>query len=150
MTKVPSTNPKDAIGSVKLPLHLFPAEAIAMGSLAMLEGKLVYGRANFVAGSGVQASIYVDACKRHLDAWFSGEELTPDSKLPHLANAIACLAIIIKAKAHGKLVDDRDFDPNGSYRKLVSELTPFVSQLKKLHGHKSPKHFTIADNKGAK
>lgn len=144
------TNPKDAIGSVKLPLHLWPAEATAMGCLAMLEGKLVYGRSNFVADGGVIASIYVDACERHLKAWMSGEEYSPDRGIPHLANALGCLAILVKAQAHGKLIDDRDFDPNGSYRKLVTALTPHVARIQKECGHNNPKHYTIADNKGAK
>lgn len=138
-------NPKDAIGSVKLPLHLWPAEATALGCLGMLEGKLKYGRNNFIAGDGVVASIYIDAAKRHIDAWFSGEEVSDDTNNDHLGNALACLAIIVKTRAHGKLIDDRDFAPNTGYRKLVEELTPRVKKLQELFADKSPRHFTIAD-----
>lgn len=42
-----STNPKDIIGSDKLPLHLVPFSAIAYECLAYLEGALKYGRANW-------------------------------------------------------------------------------------------------------
>lgn len=142
-----TTNPKDAIGSTKLPLHLWPAEATALGCLGMLEGMLKYGRSNFIAGDGVVASIYVAAAKRHIDAWFSGEECAPDTGNEHLANGLACLAIIVKARAHGKLIDDRDFAPNAGYRKLVEELTPNVKRLQEFFADKSPRHFTIADNK---
>lgn len=143
----PSTNPKDAIGNVKLPMHLWPAEATALGCLGMLEGALKYGRNNYVAGDGVIASIYVAACKRHLDAWFSGENLTRDTKQDHLGNALACLAIIVKARAHGKLIDDRDFSGSpDAYGKLVEELTPQVKRLQELFADKNPRHFTIADN----
>lgn len=141
-----TVNPKDAIGSTKLPLHLWPAEATALGCLGMLEGKEKYGRNNYIAGEGVVASIYVDAAKRHIDAWFSGEEVSPDTLNDHLGNALACLAIVVKTRAHGKLIDDRDFAPNAGYRKLVEELTPNVKRLQTLFADKKPRHFTIADS----
>lgn len=136
------TNPKDTIGSSKLPLHLWPATATAMGSIGLLNGALKYGRSNWRA-AGVRASIYVDACKRHLDAWFEGEETDPDDGAPHLAAALACLAIIVDAKAAGMLNDDRQFP--GGYRQLLDELTPHVERLKAHHAGKEPKHWTIAD-----
>lgn len=139
------SNPKDLIGSGKLPLHLWPTTATAMGSVALLEGALKYGRTNW-RNAGVRASIYVDACKRHLDAWFEGEEVAPDSGVPHLANALACLAIIVDAQAAGKLNDDRAFNGAG-YRGLIESLTPHVARLKLLHADKDPKHFTIEDCK---
>lgn len=137
-----SGNPKDSIGSTKLPIHLWPATATVMGCVGMLEGREKYGRSNFRA-VGIRASIYVDACKRHLDAWFEGEECAPDSGVPHLANALACLAIIVDAQAAGKLTDDRQV--GGGYRELVEALTPHVARLQKLHADKRPKHYTIQD-----
>lgn len=137
-----SSNPKDIVSAGKIPLHLWPTTATAMGCLGLLDGAGKYGRSNFRA-IGVKASVYVDACKRHLDAWFEGEEADPDSGLPHLAHALACLAIIVDAKAADKLNDDRMVA--GGYRKLINELTPHVARLKTLHADKSPKHYTIAD-----
>lgn len=141
-------NPKDAIGSIKLPLHLWPAEATAMGCLGMLEGREKYGRNNMIAGDGVIASIYIDAAKRHLDAWFAGEEVTPDVGIPHLANALATIAIIVKCQAHGKMIDDRDFgsQPGGAaYRSLVDRLTPYVKKVQTMFADKKPRHYTISD-----
>lgn len=140
------SNPKDAIGSDKLPLHLWPTTATAMGVVGLLNGMLKYGRTNW-REAGVRASIYVDACKRHLDAWFEGEEVDPDDGAPHLAAALACLAIIIDAKAAGRLNDDRNYRGEG-YRQLVTELTPHVKRLKAHHAGKEPKHWTIADQLG--
>lgn len=137
-----ATNPKDAIGSDKIPLHLWPENASALGSLAMLEGMLKYGRSNFRA-IGVRASIYYDACRRHIGYWFEGEECDPDSGLPHLAHALACLAIIVDAEAAGKLNDDRMV--RGGHRVAMLALTPHVARLKQLHAGKAPKHYTIAD-----
>lgn len=141
-------NPKDAIGSTKLPLHLFPAEAVAMGCLGMLEGREKYGENNFVAGEGVVASIYVDAAKRHLDAWFAGEENAHDTGTPHLANALATIAIIVKCQAHGKLIDDRCYSPQPGgalYRAFIEKLTPHVKRIQEMFKDKKPRHFTIAD-----
>lgn len=136
-------NPKDAIGNAKLPLHLWPNTATAMGCIAMLNGMLKYGRANFRA-VGIRASIYYDAAKRHLDAWFEGEECDPDDGVPHLAAALACVAIIVDARAVGKLNDDRMIE--GGYRKLVEELTPHVARLKEMHKKRNPRHYTIKDS----
>lgn len=136
------TNPKDMIGSDKLPMHLWPETATALGCLGCLDGALKYGRANWRA-TGVRASIYVDACHRHLNKWFEGEDLDPDSGIPHLGHALACLAIIVDAQAAGKLNDDRMV--KGGYAKLVAELTPHVARLKRLHAERNPKHYTIQD-----
>ena len=136
------SNPKDLIGSDKLPLLLWPETATILGSLGLLDGALKYGRSNFRA-VGVRSSIYYDATRRHLNAWFEGEELDPDSGLPHLAHALACIAIVVDAQAAGKLNDDRMH--KGGYRSLVQEMTPHVKRLKELHIGKNPKHYTIAD-----
>jgi len=141
MTELKPCNPKDAIGSGKIPMHLWPATATALGSLGLLDGMLKYGRSNFRA-VGVRASIYYDAASRHLNAWFEGEAVDPDSGLPHLAHALACLAIIVDAEAAGKLNDDR-MHPGG-YRELINSLTPHVARLKAVHADKAPQHYTIA------
>lgn len=137
------SNPKDLIGSNKIPLHLWPETASALGSLALLDGALKYGRSNF-REIGVRSSIYFDAARRHLQFWFEGEDNDPDSGLPHLSHALACLAILVDAQAAGKLNDDRMV--HGGYRRLMDSLTPHVADLKARHGGKNPKHYTIADN----
>ena len=140
-TETKPTNPKDAIGADKLPLHLWPATATAMGSIALLNGALKYGRANWRA-VGARASIYVDACQRHLAAWFEGAEHDEEG-VPHLASALACLAILVDADAGGTLTDDRQLA--GGHAELFADLTPHVKRLKLLHEGKSPKHYTIQD-----
>lgn len=145
MTTSKASNPKAAIGSDKLPLHLWPATATAMGCIGLLNGMLKYGRTNW-RPAGARASTYYDACKRHLDAWFEGEEIDPDDGVPHMAAAIACLAILIDAQASGVLEDDRMVE--GRYRAMVESLTPHVARLKAVHAHRDPHHFTIADNQG--
>ncbi len=99
-------NPKDAIGSAKAPSMTVPTTIQALDGLAMLEGALKYGRHNYRAAP-VRASVYVDALERHLKSWIEGEEIDPDSDLPHLAKARACLGIILDAQICGTLIDDR-------------------------------------------
>lgn len=140
------TNPKDLLGSNKVPMHLWPTTATAMGSIALLNGALKYGRSNW-REAGVRASIYYDAAMRHLMAWFEGEECDPDDGVPHLAAALGCLAIIVDAEAAGKLEDDRAHV--GGLRALMERLTPEVARLKAHHAGKDPKHYTIKDRKDA-
>lgn len=146
MTGTPTekpTNPKDMIGSGKVPMHLWPETATILGAMALLDGALKYGRSNYRA-IGVRASIYFDASKRHLNAWFEGEDLDPDSGLPHLAHVLATVAILIDAQAAHKLNDDRMI--RGGYRELIDEMTNDVARLKAKHAGKSPKHYTISDD----
>lgn len=137
------SNPKDIIGSDKMPLHLWPETATALGCLGLLDGALKYGRTNWRA-VGVRSSIYYDACRRHLNAWFEGEDTDPDSGLPHLAHALACIAIVVDAEAAGKLNDDRQVA--GGYRRQLDELTLHVKRLKEVHKDKAPRHYTKADS----
>jgi hypothetical protein len=130
-------NPKDVVGSNKLPLHLWPTTASAMGCIALLNGALKYGRSNWRA-VGVRSSVYVDACQRHLAAWFEGEEADEEG-VPHLSAALACLAILVDCQAAGKLKDDRQFP--GGHRQLIDSLTPHVKRLRELHSDKSPTHY---------
>ena len=139
-----NTNPKDAIGSNKLPVHLFPMTALVYGAMALLDGALKYGRSNW-RSAGVRASIYYDASIRHITKWFEGEDVDTDSGLPHLAHALACLAILIDAKEGGKLKDDRMVQ--GGYKELLKKFDKDIIRLKEVHKNKNPKHWTIEDNK---
>lgn len=140
------TNPKDAIGSSKIPLHLWPSTATVLGSMALLEGALKYGRSNWRV-AGVRATIYISALLRHTARLASGEWLDPDSGLPHVAHILACAAIIGDAKAAGKL--NEDWEVKGGLVDLINEMTPHVDRLKELHKDKSPYHYTCADNEVA-
>jgi hypothetical protein len=138
-----STNPKDLIGSDKIPVHLFPVTAVIYGTMALLDGALKYGRANWRA-AGVRASIYYDALNRHMTKWFEGQDIDEDSGLPHLAHAMACIVILIDAIEAGKLKDDRMY--KGGYLELIKKMTPEVKRLKEKYKDKNPKHWTIEDN----
>ncbi len=135
-----SHSPKHEFATNKLPLHLWPASATMMGCIGLLNGALKYGRSNFRV-DGILASEYVDACRRHLDAWFEGEEKDPDDGVPHLSAVLATVAIIVEAIAAGTFIDDRQI--KGGYREIRDELTTHVARLKELHKDKNPKHYNI-------
>lgn len=121
----PDNNPKTAIGITKPSLSKAPSSAVLYMALAFMDGARKYGAFNWRTKS-VTASIYIDAAKRHLDAWFDGEEFAEDSGLPHFAHALACIAILVDAKECGVLVDDRP--PAGAYSRLLNEWTVFLKK----------------------
>lgn len=101
-----ASNPKDVAATTRLDLSLFPATARAYGALAFVEGDQKYGGFNF-RNMGVLASTYYAAAGRHLDKWFNGEEVDSKTQVPHLASALACIAVLIDSIEKGNLRDDR-------------------------------------------
>jgi hypothetical protein len=100
------TNPKDIIGSGKLPLGLVPDTLLTEAAIAFLEGASKYGRYNWRI-AGVRTSIYREAMQRHMIKWWNGEDRDPKTRVKHLASVIACAGILLDAELCGKLTDDR-------------------------------------------
>jgi hypothetical protein len=139
------SNPKDVIGVRKAPLSLVPWTLIVCASRALLEGALKYGRFNWRI-AGVRASIYLDALKRHIAKWENGQEIDPMTKVHHLDNAIACLAIMRDAMLYGKMEDDRPPCPDpDAMARMIDGDEASVAHLKELFKAHSPHQFTIAD-----
>lgn len=115
-----SGNPKDAIGDLKPPLHLVPAVLDIQVAQAMRNGAEKYGPYNW-REKKVRAHVYIAAARRHLAAWFDGEDVASDSGIHHLAHAAACLAILLDAEATGNLIDDRPVP--GAASRLIDEMT---------------------------
>jgi hypothetical protein len=100
------TNPKEALGICKIPLHTVPCEVLMELGLAMLEGGRKYGTHNY-REMGVRMSTYYDACQRHLMSWWEGEDYDPDSGIHHIIKAMACLLVVRDSMHMGNVVDDR-------------------------------------------
>ena len=113
-------NPKDALGTAKVPLSLVPPVAIIHAAEAFRDGLEKHGGPYNWRENKVKASDCVDAAMRHILSWFDGEELAQDSGVHHLGNAIARLAIILDAYEVGALVDDRP--PPGRAADLLDSL----------------------------
>jgi hypothetical protein len=138
------TNPKDLIGSNKLPLSVVPSSTKAYLALGHSEGHLKYGYNNF-RHVGVRARIYIDALYRHIDKWMEGEEEDPETGVPHLANALTCLSIIVDAKECGKLIDDRpeSVPVTGLQNRFAEKLV----KLKQMFADKKPVDYFITGPK---
>jgi Domain of unknown function (DUF5664) len=127
------TNPKDKLGASKIPLSLVPPIATLHTAAAMYIGAQRYGAYNF-RQTKVLASIYIDAAFRHLTSWLEGEECASDSGVNHLGHASACIAILLDAKEHGCLIDDRtppSSEGKHAYQGVLERMNDFVKAQSK-------------------
>jgi Domain of unknown function (DUF5664) len=139
------TNPKDAIAMNKLPLHLVSSIVKAYQAIAHFLGNVKYGAWNY-RGAGIRYSVYKSALERHLDAWWEGEENDPTDGTPHLANAQACLNILIEGKYTSSTIDDRPPSRAEALAKIRAELEALMPKIRERYADKDPKHWTIADS----
>lgn len=134
------SNPKDAVGINKAPASVVSQLVMMQVNLAMMEGALKYGRHNY-RDAGVRASVYYDATRRHLDAWWEGQDTDPDSKLSHIIKAIASLTVLADGITTGLWEDDRppampDLDT------FLLDLNTKAKALQEIYGHVQPEHIT--------
>lgn len=120
------TNPKDAVGVAKVPQSVVSRLVLGELGLAMFEGARKYGRHNYRV-AGVRASVYFDALNRHMDAWWEGEDLDPDSGLSHVTKAIATLVVLRDAMIQDKFTDDRP--PPAKNAAWMAELNKLAADL---------------------
>jgi hypothetical protein len=137
------TNPKDAAATTRIPVWLCSPIAKAHWALAQFAGMVKYGAWNW-RKAGVRSSVYLAAAQRHLDAFLTGEELDPADGTHHLGNVMACCAIILDARAAGKLTDDRP--PRVSLRRDYAELEKLAEKLRAQYADRNPRHYTLADS----
>jgi len=106
MSAEKETNPKDSVGTRKVPISTVPTGSLLEVGLAVLEGARKYGRHNYRV-SGVRGSVYYDAVMRHISAWWEGQDIDPDSGMHHIVKAIAGLLVLRDSMLMGNWVDDR-------------------------------------------
>ncbi len=138
------TNPKDAVGISKLPMNLVSPIVKSYQAIAQFLGMVKYGAWNWRHG-GARASIYKAALDRHIDAWWEGEELDPADGTPHLANALACISILIDAKHAGQLIDDRPPSNHQELARVRVEFEAMMVRIREQYKDMQPHHFTIAE-----
>lgn len=142
LTFGPIENPKAAAGAEKVPLFLLSSIAKAKWALAQFAGMAKYGAWNWRA-AGITTSTYLSAMERHMDAFKEGEDFDPVDGTDHLGNIMACAAILIDARAAGKLTDDRP--PSVGVRAAYAEVEAQMAVLRERYKDLVPKHYTIAD-----
>ena len=114
----PDNNPKTMIGASKVPLHLVPPSAKHYLAMALADGARKYGPYNW-RKAPISISVYKAALERHVDAFWDGEELAEDSKVHHLAHAMACIALMLDSISLGIINDDRP--PQGAVAQLQKD-----------------------------
>ena len=100
-----AVNPKHAAGRAKVSLRHIPPSVLAAEGRVADGGAAKYGPFNW--RGGVTASVYYDAALRHLLAWYTGEDIDPESGETPLAHVRCCMAILMDAQTMGVLEDDR-------------------------------------------
>ena len=137
------SNPKDILGSTRVPMGIVSDIAMAEEALALTEGLLKYGKHNYTI-VGVRSSVYIDAISRHLAKYKSGEDRAQDTGVHHLGSVRACSGIILECAARGILQDDRP-PSNMELSKQIDDLEQRVKHLRDMFKDKSPKHYKIGD-----
>jgi hypothetical protein len=113
-------NPKQRYGDTKVNLALVPPAGVIFAALGFHDGGIKYGPFNW-RQDAVEIMTYIAACRRHLDAFVDGEELSEKEiwqsaedvqsvslgSKPHLGHAIACLMILADAMSIGHVIDNR-------------------------------------------
>ncbi len=100
------TNPKQLYGDKKVPLQNIPPAALVYLGIALKEGARKYGAYNW-REANVETMTYLGAAMRHIAAYLDREEIDPDSGNPHLAHALASLAILVDAIEIEAVIDNR-------------------------------------------
>lgn len=100
------SNLKNEQAAKKLPLHLVPPALVEETALAFADGAKKYEPYNW-RESGASVSVYYAAALRHLQAYWDGEDISPDARVNHLAHVAACMAVLLDCERAGNLDDDR-------------------------------------------
>ena len=128
-------NPKEIAGSVKNPHCCVSLAVMAEVGIAMMEGARKYGRYNY-RDTVITASIYYDAVRRHIDLWWEGEDIDPESGIHHITKAIAGLTVLRDGLIQNKVDDDRPPITPPEHWKYIKKITATV--LKKYPDCKLP------------
>jgi hypothetical protein len=116
-------NPKQRYGDTKVNLALVPSAGVIFAALGFHDGAIKYGPFNWRKDK-VEIMTYIAACRRHLDAFVDGEDLSEEELWnhlnpaehwatmhlglkPHLGHAIACLMILADAISLDHVIDNR-------------------------------------------
>lgn len=102
----PDNNPKTAFGAAKVEIDKVPPALLLNVADAMAFGAAKYGPYNWRTAK-ISSSVYYAAMMRHIQAWWDGEDLAPDSKVHHLAHAAASIALILDTMGSDLLNDNR-------------------------------------------
>ena len=81
------------------------------------------------------------ATGRHLEKFFNGEDEDPKTGVPHLASALACIAVIIYGIEQGNWVDDRP--PKQDIGDLFDRMQKKVSHLQRVFSREAARYMEV-------
>ena len=87
-------------------MDLLPPELETAVAKVLTFGAAKYGDRNWEQGMG-WGRVYA-AMRRHMNAWWAGEENDAETGMPHTWHAACCLAFLISYQARGIGTDDRN------------------------------------------
>ena len=119
-------------------LSLIPSVAEEAMARAMMYGTNKYGRYNYC--NGHEAGKLIASAKRHLSAWYNGEENDKESGVSHLGHAMCNIAMLLRQIELGTMKDDRYIPEKAAPQTyMVDEkrgATPYYDNESVLHGIK--------------
>lgn len=98
----------------KLPFELITPELEEQVAAVLAHGAKKYAPNNWKRGMPFMKSNY-GSLRRHIHAWAKGEDIDPESGLPHLAHAACSIMFLMYYQAHPELYgkfDDREGKKN--------------------------------------
>ena len=117
-------------------LSLIPSVAEEAMARAMMYGTNKYGRYNYC--NGHEAGKLIASAKRHLSAWYNGEENDKESGVSHLGHAMCNIAMLLRQIELGTMKDDRYLPEKAAPQTyMVDEkrgATPYYDNESVLHG----------------
>lgn len=100
---------------------------IPSGPLKDLAQVFMFGAKKYGKGNWKEGFVYsrlLDAVYRHMMAWFEGEDLDPESGLPHLSHATWGLIILRHFETNGGGFDDRKEMPGMQRNEECEQILP--------------------------
>ena len=91
----------------KLRYELIPPEFLEATAEGLTYGANKYAAGNWARGGGLNHSRLFGALQRHLQAYWGGEDVDPESGNSHLSHAACMLAFLIAGVRRGLGKDDR-------------------------------------------
>ena len=92
----------------KPPIQLVPAYAVIQAARVFSFGAKKYGENNWRKDvAKYDWTRHYGSIQRHLTAWIDGEDIDPESHLPHLAHAMTQLMILLQVVKDAPQRDNR-------------------------------------------
>ena len=122
-------------------LSRLPLAPLLETAAGLEEGARKYGPWNW-RGEQVNETIYADAAIRHLMQFIAGEDIDPDSGLPHVTKAIAGLLILRDAQMHNCSVDDRLVNQNLNIKAVGDKIKEVHEKYEQVPSNLKPRELT--------